>query len=171
MAIFQTPPLTIIDRPADKRHTAGPRAAASITCIVLHATVGGRESSLNWLTTNPSSNVSIHRLIDTNGDIYKVCDDLVIANHCGYSRMGNKTPNPNALGIEFVNLNDGKDPYEQAQLWSGVRQVAEWWGKYGFLPILTHAQIDTQSKTDPRAFPFTVFNQLLWDYLNSPGVR
>lgn len=171
MPLFQTPPLHIIDRPADKRHTGGPRAASAIWYIVLHATVGGRESSLDWLTTNPNSNVSIHRLIDTNGDIYKVVDDLVIANHVGYSRMGNKTPNSNALGIEFVNANDGKDPYEQAQLWSGARQVAEWWGAYGFLPILTHAQIDTQGKTDPRAFPFARFNQLLWDYLNSPGVR
>lgn len=171
MALFHTAPLTIIDRPADARHTAGRRGAGSIWYIVLHATVGGLASSLDWLTTNPNSNVSIHRLIDQNGDIYKVCDDLTIANHVGYSRMGNKSPNPNALGIEFVNRNDGADPYEQAQLWSGARQVAEWWGLYGFLPLLAHAQIDTQGKTDPRAFPWMTFNQLLWDYLNSSAVR
>lgn len=171
MPIFQTAPLTIIDRPANARHTAGVRSVSSIWYIVLHSTVGGLESSLNWLTTNPNSNVSTHRLIDQNGDIYKVCDDLTIANHVGYSRIGNKTPNPNALGIEFVNTNTGRDPYDLDQLWSGAKQVAEWWGLYGFLPILTHAQIDTKGKSDPRGFPMAQFNQMLWDYLNSPAVR
>lgn len=167
MPIFSTPPLSIIDRPADARHTAGRRAVFDLWYIVLHATVGSLESSLDWLTTNPNSNVSIHRLIDQNGDIYKICDDLTIANHCGYSRMGNKTPNPNALGIEFVNRNDGIDRFDNAQLWSGARQVVEWWGMYGFLPLLYHAQIDTKGKTDPRAFPFQTFSALITEYLRS----
>lgn len=162
MAYFQTPPLSIIDKPADARHTAGPRTAADIWLIVLHATVGGLQSSLSWLTTNPNSNVSTHRLIDQDGTIYKICDDLVIANHVGYSRMGNKSPNPGALGIEFVNSNSGHEPYEAAQIESGVLQIREWWGLYGALPILTHAAIDTKGKTDPAGFPWQQFYRRLF---------
>jgi N-acetyl-anhydromuramyl-L-alanine amidase AmpD len=162
---FATPPLRIIDRPADARHTAGPRSSADIWYIVLHATVGGLASSLNWLTTNPNSTVSVHRLIDQNGDIYKIVDDLTIANHVGYSRIGNKSPNPNALGIEFVNNNSGRDPYEAPQLISGVNQVAEWWGMHGPLPILSHAQVDTKGKTDPAGFPWSTFYRMLYSRL------
>lgn len=162
MPYFATAPLNIIDRPANASHTAGRRTAADIWYIVLHSTVGSLQSSLDWLTTNPNSNVSIHRLIDQNGDIYKVCDDLVIANHVGYSRIGNKTPNPNALGIEFVNRNTGSDPYEASQIESGVLQIREWYGLYGALPILTHAQIDTKGKTDPAGFPWSLFYRRLF---------
>ena len=162
MSYFYTPPLHIIDRPADARHTSGTRRAVDIWYIVLHATVGGLQSSLNWLTTDPRSNVSTHRLIDQNGDIYKICDDLTIANHVGYSRMGNKSPNPNALGIEFVNSNSGRDPYETAQLASGVNQVVEWLALYGALPILSHWQIDTKYKSDPAGFPWNQFYRMLY---------
>ncbi len=159
---FATPLLRITDRPADARHTSGPRTAAELRYIVLHATVGGLQSSLDWLTTNPNSNVSTNRLIDQNGDIYKICDDLVVANHVGYSRMGNKVPQRNALGIEFVNSNSGHDPYEEAQLISGVAQCCEWWGIYGALGFLAHAWIDTQGKTDPAGFPWGRFYTLLF---------
>lgn len=154
---FSTPPLHIIDKPADSRHTSGSRTAASIRYLILHATVGGLQSSLDWLTVNPNSNVSTHRLIDQNGDIYKIVPDLVIANHVGYSRMGNTSPNPYALGIEFVNSNSGHEPYEAAQIESGVLQVREWWGMYGALSIMPHAWIDTKGKTDPAGFPWIHF--------------
>ena len=162
MAYFATPPLSIIDRPANAQHTGGTRRAADIRYIVLHSTVGSLTSSLDWLTVNPNSTVSTHRLIHTNGDIYKICDDLTIANHVGYSRMGNKSPNPYALGIEFVNSNSGSDPYELAQLKSGVAQVVEWYGLYGVLPILSHAEIDTKGKTDPAGFPWRDFYRMLF---------
>lgn len=162
MAYFTTPPLQITDKPADAQHTAGKRTAADIWYIVLHATVGGLESSLNWLTTNPASYVSTHRLIDRTSAIYKICDDLTIANHVGYSRMGNKSPNPNALGIEFVNTNSGFDPYPAPQIEAGVLQVREWYGLYGALPILSHWQIDTKGKTDPAGFPWALFYRRLY---------
>lgn len=161
MAYFTTPPLQIIDKPADARHTSGPRAASEIKIIVLHATVGPFASSLDWLTTNPNSNVSCHRLIDQNGKIYKIADDLTIANHVGFSRMGPTVGlNRQALGIELVNANDGIDPYETAQLASAVAQVIEWKALYGDLPLLTHAAIDLNGKTDPRGFPWRTFNLL-----------
>lgn len=160
MLFFLTPPLPIIDKLADAQHTSGKRRTSDIRLIVLHATVGNLESSLSWLTTNPSSNVSTHRLIDddTHGTIYKICDDLTIANHVGFSRMGNRLGlNLDALGIEFVNSNSGRDSYGDAQIESGVLQVREWYGLYGALPIVSHASIDTKGKTDPAGFPWNVF--------------
>lgn len=162
---FSTPPLQIIDRPADSRHTAGSRTVASIRYIILHSTVGSLQSSLDWLTVNPNSNVSTHRLIDQNGDIYKIVPDLIIANHVGYSRIGNISPNPEALGIEFVNLNNGIDPYESVQLLSGVKQVIEWKAAYGDLPVMAHAWIDTRGKTDPAGFPWQSWYRLYYQEL------
>ena len=162
MAYFVTPPLQIIDRPADARHTGGRRVATEIRYLILHATVGGLESSLDWLTTNPNSNVSTNRLVSESGDIYKIADDLTIANHVGYSRMGNTSPQRYALGLEFVNHNDGRDRFEDAQLESGVLQICEWWGLYGALSILPHAWIDTKGKTDPAGFPWPFFYRRLF---------
>src|ERR1044072_5237727 len=155
---YQTAPLQIIDRPADARHTSGTQLSSDIRLIVLHATVGGLVSSLSWLTTNPTSNVSTHRLIDQDGSIYKICDDVTIANHVGYSRVGKKLGlKLQALGIEFVNSNSGADPYESAQIESGVLQVREWYGLYGVVPIVSHASICAQVKRDPPNFPLTFF--------------
>lgn len=162
MTYFSTPPLHIIDAPADSRHTSGSRNVADIKLIVLHATAGGAQSSLDWLTTNPNSNVSCHRMID-GSTIYKVCDDLVIANHVGFSRMGNTQGlNRQALGIELVNSNSGGDPYEDAQVEACVLQVREWWGLYGALPIVSHKSIDTNGKTDPAGFPWSLFYKRLY---------
>lgn len=102
MAYFATPPLSIIDRPANAQHTSGTRLAADIRYIVLHSTVGGLQSSLDWLTVNPNSNVSTHRL------------------------------------------------------------VVEWYGLYGALPILSHAEIDTKGKTDPAGLPWSSFYRMLF---------
>ena len=163
MPYFTTPPLSIIDRPADAKHTSGPRIASDIKLIVLHATAGGLESSLDWLTTNPASVVSAHRVIADNGQIYKCADDLVICNRVGYSRMGNTTGlNRPALGIEIVNSNSGSDPYEVAQVNSTAWQVAEWWGIYGALPIVSHKSIDTKGKTDPAGFDWQAFYRALF---------
>lgn len=157
---FQTPPLQIIDRPADSRHTSGPRLAQDIKIIVLHATAGGLESSLNWLTVNPNSNVSAHRVIAEDGRIFKLCDDLIIANHVGNSRIGTTIGlNKQALGIELVNLNTGADAYEPAQIESCALQVREWYGLYGALAIVSHASIDTKGKSDPAGFPWQRFYQ------------
>lgn len=167
MPYFITPPLNIIDAPADARHTSGPRLPQDIKLIVMHATAGGAQSSLDWLTTNPNSNVSCHRMIDVDGTIYKVADDLVIANHVGYSRMGNKTGlNKDALGIELVNSNSGSDPYESAQIESAALQVREWYGIYGALPIVSHKSVDTKGKSDPAGFSWSVFYERLFARLS-----
>jgi N-acetylmuramoyl-L-alanine amidase len=158
VAYFTTPPLNIIDRRADERHLGAIRRVSDINLIILHATVGGLESSLDWLTVNPNSAVSVHRLIHSDGTIYKLAPDGRVCNHAGNSRIGRTLNlNPNSLGIELVNRNDGIDAYELSQIESCALQVREWYGLYGALPIVSHAAVDMKGKTDPRGFPWSVF--------------
>jgi N-acetylmuramoyl-L-alanine amidase len=162
---FVTPPLAIIDLPADARHATYRRTPKEL--IVLHATAG--TDSRRWLSTDPNSSVSAHRLIAKDGTIYKIVPDEFVAHHVGRSRLGALPQyqglNEEALGIELENLNTGTDPYPLPQLHACVRQVVEWWGAYGFLPLLYHRQIDTLGKTDPRGFPRAEFDHAVVAYL------
>ncbi len=163
---FTTDPLVITDAPADANHRGGTRPLASIRCIVIHATAG--TNSLKWLTTDPASVVSIHRLIDKRGTIYKIVEDAGVAYHAGFGSFGPyvgpaKTQvnlNAVSLGIEIENLNDGRDPYTDAQYRAVALQIVEWWGKYGFLPVIAHRDTDTR-KVDPRGFDWHKLHALL----------
>lgn len=165
---FITPPLNIVDAPADDRHTGPARHTDDIKYFILHATVGSFESSLDWLTVNPNSYVSVHRLIDRDGTIYKLMPDSFVAYHVGSSRIGNTVNlNQSSLGIELVNTNSGHDPYPYHQVLSCAKQIAEWQGLLGELPILSHASVDTKGKTDPRGFDWSLFYSLLINYKRS----
>jgi N-acetyl-anhydromuramyl-L-alanine amidase AmpD len=164
---FKTAPLPIKDLPANSGHLTPGILVPKV--IILHATAGS--DSREWLTTNPRSVVSIHRLIMKDGLIYKIAENREICNHVGFSQIGRRRNlNPIALGIEFENLNDGKDPYPMLQLDAGAAQVVEWWGQYGFLPMLPHSMVDAPetsggTKTDPRGFPWQLFNERIWVHL------
>lgn len=154
MTYFETLPLDIIDIPADSRHASGllvwpPRY------IIIHAS-GGTDSRA-WLSTDRRSQVSVHRLIEKDGTLYKILPDEKQCWGAGYGSVGATVNlNPFALQIELENLNDGRDPYPDVQVLSCARQVAEWWGLYGALPVLSHAQVDRR-KDDPRGFPWPHF--------------
>jgi len=169
MNYFLTTPLTITDHPADAQHKGGQRRGYRF--IVLHAT--GGTNSVNWLsTTSPLSNpVSIHRLIDKTGKIYKIVSDEEIAWHAGPARVG-PLPARNAqgvlieslnnwsLGIELENDNSGHDPYPLVQVVAAAMQTAEWFSLYGYLAIVAHSWVDTR-KTDPKNFPWDEFYKAL----------
>lgn len=154
MSYFHTPPLDIIDHPADGSHASGllvwpPRY------IIIHATAG--TNSLDWLSTTRGSGVSVHRLIDKAGQIYKILPDEKQCWGAGFASVGSTVNlNPYALQLELENLNDGKDLYPFPQVLSCAKQVAEWYGLYGALPILSHAQTDRR-KSDPVGFPWRQF--------------
>lgn len=166
--LFRLPPLDFVDLPADAQHKGGfePR---HIQAIWLHATVG--TDSRAWLTTDPRSRASAHRLITKRGVIYKLVDDAEAAWTEGpavwYDPPGVLTnPNRTGLSIEFENLNDGKDPYPLAQVAQGANQCAEWVGMYGFLPILNHTYLQG-NKTDPAGFPRRSFDSMLYDVIRT----
>lgn len=162
--LFQTPPLPIIDAPADAAHT-GPKRFGSPQYIIIHATAG--TDSLEWLRRASKPPVSIHRLIKKDGKNYKVVPDDHIAYHAGYSRVGVKSNLNDQLSIELENLNNGKDLYPDTQVDMCAAQVLEWWSLYGLLPILSHAQVDTRGKTDPKGFPWPRFYGFLLRRLHS----
>lgn len=159
MTLFQTPPLTVINHPADTAHHTRGRGGFQPAFIVLHHTGGA--DSLKWLSTTSRPPVSCHRLIDKAGRIYKIVDDVDTAYCAGYGLIGPIDPDTNdppgiarnlnsvSLHIELENMGDGADLYTPTQLQACANQLYEWWGKYGFLPILTHAQVDP-AKSDPR---------------------
>lgn len=162
MSIFLTEPLPIVDLPADTNHYGGTRF--SYEFIFLHDTEGA--DSRAWLSTAPGSQVSCHRLIARDGTIYKIVPDEQVAWTQGRGYMGglgyNYTLNERSLSIEFENLGTRKaEAYPVAQLTAGARQVVEWWGLYGFLPIMYHAMVDP-NRRDPWAFPRNLFDALIW---------
>lgn len=169
--IFATPALTIQDAPANADHHGGLRAGQP-QVIIVHAT--GGTNSLGWLTTDsPLSNpVSVHRLIDKRGQIYKILPDDLIAWTQGYGRIGDRIGpersktnlNDVALSIELENLDNGKDDYPIAQLDACAAQLVEWIGLYGFLPILSHAQVDSR-KVDPLRLPWPSLWSLVYGRL------
>jgi N-acetyl-anhydromuramyl-L-alanine amidase AmpD len=167
---FTTPPLTIIDHPADAQHCGG-QTRLGYRYIVIHAT--GGTNSLDWLsTTSPPSNpVSIHRLIAKDGTIYKIVADTVTAYHAGPAEIGplpgvGQNVNNWSLGIELENRNDGRDPYPSAQLDAAAAQVVEWIGVYGFLSIVGHGWIDVR-KHDPAGLNWPDFYARIWAKLKA----
>lgn len=156
--MFPTPP-TVIDHLADDAHHGGPWDGAQ--CIVIHHT--GGTNSLDWLSTNPNSRVSVQRLIAKDGTIYRIVPDGENAWHVGGSNIGEHTiasgddgsANEICFGIELENLGTGEDPYPDAQIDSCGWQVATWWIAHTPLPIVTHKLIDTHDKIDPAGLDLT----------------
>jgi N-acetyl-anhydromuramyl-L-alanine amidase AmpD len=142
---------------------------ARIRMVVLHATAGHHPGDYNWLRQGGSTSapVSIHYYIDKAGTISRMVDDANIAWHAGQSTWvvdGEQIDyasgcNPVSLGIELENLNDGNDPYPQAQydaaLWLVRHLVATYNIPRG--QLVRHLDIAPQRKTDPRAFPWEQF--------------
>jgi N-acetyl-anhydromuramyl-L-alanine amidase AmpD len=164
--LFSTPPLVIIDQLADERHRADSRLGFDF--IFFHHT-GGRDSRA-WLSKTSSPPVSCHRLISRNGTIYKIVPDHLVAFTQGPADIGpipenGENANQRGLSIEFENLGNGQD-WPEAQLRSGAAQVVEWWGAYGWLPILYHKQVQA-NKNDPYGFPRDRFDRLVLEQLRA----
>lgn len=169
MSYFRTPPLTIIDLPADAAHRGGKRTPADIEFIFIHDTDG--TDSRDWLTVSPRSDgASAHRLIRrTAGEHYKLMDDLVVANTQGYGTIGEYKPgkavNLNTRGLSVELERAGTQGYTAWQMAEVVRLCGEWWGLYGPLPILSHRVVDPARRRDPVGFPWPEFYRRLLAYV------
>lgn len=127
------------------------RAGAAIVAIIAHGTVGTDSRAYlsrgGDLPDGSDKKVSIHALIQKPGDkIYRYVPDERGANHAGYGTMpppwSSVNPNRCTLGFELENLQDGKDPYTNAQLLAMGWQINEWRRLHGSLPIYRHTDID-----------------------------
>jgi N-acetylmuramoyl-L-alanine amidase len=137
--------------------TSGRRCA--IDTVVLHATQG--TNSLDWLRWESKPPVSCHVLVAKDGTRYRIVRDADTAWHAGYSHLtlasiSGLNVNWRSLGLELENLNDGKDPYTEAQLDAAAFQVAVWYGAYGDLHTFRHRDLDN-GKADPRGMDMAGF--------------
>jgi N-acetyl-anhydromuramyl-L-alanine amidase AmpD len=90
------------------------------------------------------------------GTVYQMVAEAMAAHHAGASsHQGRASYDDFSIGVEIVNRNDGRDPYPPAQFYAIVDLVAYLVGRYDIQPawIVTHAQVSTAGKTDPRGFP------------------
>lgn len=132
------------------------RAGQPIVAIVAHGT-GGTDSRVT-LQHGDGRKVSIHVLIAKNGTIYRMVPDEKGANHAGADTSSFTLHgityaagqvNRATLGFELENLQDGRDPYTDAQLLAMGWQIAQWRAQWGNLPILRHADLDPSRRRDP----------------------
>jgi hypothetical protein len=142
-------------RPAADENYRNRLSGVKVDCVVLHATVGSLTATLAWFA-NPSSGVSAHYVVAKNGVMYQMVEERKLAHHAGASRyQGRENFNDFSIGIEIVNKNDGLDPYPPDQFEGMVNLVGYLVETYEIQRewIVTHADVSTVGKTDPRGFP------------------
>jgi LysM repeat protein len=133
------------------------RSPTDITAIVIHSTANNRlQGVIDWFN-NPNAQVSAHYTIGKDGKIVQHVKDSDRAWHAGQSVWkGRNSVNDYAIGIELVNLNDGQDPYPEAQHQATVALCAYLAYTYNISvdDIMGHLDIALPPgrKTDPRGY-------------------
>lgn len=132
---------------------------ATVTAVIVHATVKPTlEATTNHFLTR-SSQVSAHYVVGRDGAVVQMVEDTARAWHAGVSELeGVKGVNDFSVGIEIVNLNDGRDPFTDAQ-YEAVAAIIRHLREQYAIPdsrIVSHEFIarPTGRKSDPRGFDF-----------------
>ena len=140
-----------------------------IDTVVVHATViNTMEGTQRAFLDDRIRRVSAHYVIDRDGTIVQMVDERLAAWHAGVSELeGRSGVNDFSIGVELINLNDGKDPYPEAQVRALVRIIQDLRGRRS-IPrsrIVSHAHIarPVGRKSDPLGFDFELLFQLLGD--------
>jgi len=133
------------------------RQPDDITAVVIHATANSTlQGVIDWFN-NPNAQVSAHYTIGKDGKIVQHVKDSDRAWHAGRSVWkGRNSVNDYGLGIELVNLNDGRDPYPEAQHQANVALCAWLCHQYNISvdDIMGHVDIALPPgrKSDPRRY-------------------
>ena len=133
------------------------RNPTDITAIVMNASANSSQESVVKWYNNPNAQVSMHYTIGKEGTIVQHVLDRNRAWHAGRSAWkGRDNLNDFSIGVEFINLNDGLDPYPEAQHEAAVRLVAFLVDKYDIAldDIVAHYDVADPPgrKTDPRGY-------------------
>jgi N-acetyl-anhydromuramyl-L-alanine amidase AmpD len=132
---------------------------APVSCIVLHATVEPTTEGTIKIFLDTARQVSAHFVVGKDGRIVQMVPLEKRAWHAGVSVFdGVKRVNDYSIGIEIVNLNDGKDPYTDAQ-YRAVADIIRFVRMHYTVPdarIVSHAQIALPPgrKSDPLGLDF-----------------
>lgn len=113
-----------------------PRGPADIDTIVLHHTAsGGTAQDTARYFQDPSADVSSHYVVGKDGTIVQSVPDGKRAWHAGESSFkGRDDVNDFSIGIEIVNLGDGRDPYPDAQ-YEALADLVAWLMKTYGVPM------------------------------------
>ena len=109
---FKKPP--VVSAPSPNYNERGGK---DIDTIVMHHTASNNGAGdLAWMR-NPKSDVSAHYMIDRDGKVYQLVNDQKRAWHAGKGELHGVPSdiNSRSIGIEIVNLGDGKTPFTEAQ--------------------------------------------------------
>lgn len=146
----------------------GPRPAdAVVDTVVVHSTVIPTLETTTVAFQRTESQVSAHFTIGRDGSIVQNVSTFDRAWHAGVSTdaSGRSNLNHYSIGIELVNLNDGKQEYPEEQLMALCGIIAEMKRRFPIKQIVSHEYIADPNgrKSDPKAFPWERLK-----YLNVP---
>ncbi len=130
------------------------RPAPVVNAVVIHSTVIPTLDDTVVHFLDPKSRVSAHYVIDRDGRVVQMVPDEKRAWHAGTSSLGGeRNVNGYSVGIELVNLNDGADPYPDAQLEAAAAVIRRLRERYRIPDerIVSHAAIALPAgrKNDP----------------------
>ena len=127
-----------------------------VDTVVLHATVLNSLQDVVDKFADSESQVSAHYTIDRDGTIACHVSENCRAWHAGQSRMrdGRVGVNDFSIGIELVNLNDGQDPFPDAQIQAMRNLVKGICCRHPVRYIVTHYEVADPPgrKSDPAGF-------------------
>ena len=135
-----------------------------VDTIVLHSTVNPTlENTTDWFQQTKSQ-VSSHFTVGKDGSIVQNVSTFNRAWHAGASKdvEGREHLNNFSVGIEIVNLNDGKDPYTAAQVQVVHNLIGFLKHRFPLRYITSHEYIAVPHgrKTDPLGFPWDTVKDL-----------
>jgi N-acetyl-anhydromuramyl-L-alanine amidase AmpD len=146
MNIRQRPSANFDERPA----------GLAIDTVVLHATVLNTIEEVSKHFAEAENKVSAHYTIDRDGTVASHVPESKRAWHAGLSKMsdGRRHVNDFSIGIELVNLNDGKDPFPAVQIEVLRELIEQIVSRYPIRHIVTHYQVADPPgrKSDPAGF-------------------
>jgi N-acetylmuramoyl-L-alanine amidase len=134
-------------------------AGATVNCLVLHSTVEPTTEGTMGIFLSTVRRVSAHFVVGRDGRVVQMVPIERRAWHAGPSVLdGVPGLNDYSVGIEMVNLNDGKDPYTDAQV-HAVAGILRFLRSRYVIPdsrVVSHASIALPAgrKSDPLGFDF-----------------
>ena len=167
------PPLSMPYSYAESPNCDERPAGAVINCIVLHSTVEPTTEGTMKIFFSPEKAVSAHFVVGRDGRVVQMVPVEKRAWHAGVSTLeGVGKVNDFSVGIEMVNLNDGKDPYspEQMEAVAGIIRLIRSRYDVPDARIVSHAQVALPAgrKSDPVGFDFDKERALVHCVPNAP---
>jgi N-acetylmuramoyl-L-alanine amidase len=142
-------------------------AGEVVDTIVVHATViNTMDGTIRAFMDDKIRKVSAHYCIDRDGTIIQMVDENLVAHHAGVSELeGKPGVNGFSIGFELINLNDGVDPYPEAQYQALAKVIRDIRTRWNVLDsrIVSHEHIarPVGRKSDPVGFDFAKLIRLI----------